>query len=80
MIAQCISVDLLVRDDQKNKCLILDCFRIVQWRAMTLPDRYIDHGSQTDQIEAAGLSSKHIAATASSLIGEMRDGLHLLNV
>ncbi|XP_062163136.1 probable 1-deoxy-D-xylulose-5-phosphate synthase 2, chloroplastic [Alnus glutinosa] len=52
----------------------------LKWRAMTLPDRYIDHGSQTDQIEAAGLTSKHIAATVSSLIGEKRDGLHLLNV
>jgi 1-deoxy-D-xylulose-5-phosphate synthase len=49
----------------------------LKWRAMVLPDRYIDHGSQTDQIEAAGLTSMHIAATVSSLIGEKRDGLHL---
>ena len=45
-----------------------------------LPDRYIDHGSQTDQIEVAGLTSKQIAATVSSLIGGKRDGFHLLNV
>ncbi|KAL5773103.1 hypothetical protein ACOSP7_012720 [Xanthoceras sorbifolium] len=39
----------------------------VKWRPMMLPDRYIEHGSQTDQIEEAGLSSKHIAATVFSL-------------
>ncbi|GFY80668.1 deoxyxylulose-5-phosphate synthase [Actinidia rufa] len=33
------------------------------WRAMILPDRYIDHGAQGDQIEEAGLTSKHIAGT-----------------
>lgn len=47
---------------------------------MTLPDRYIEHGSQTDQIQEAGLSSKHIAATVLSVIGEQRERLHLLNV
>ncbi|RYR76979.1 hypothetical protein Ahy_A01g001466 isoform D [Arachis hypogaea] len=36
-------------------------------RAMTLPDRYIEHGSQKDQIQEVGLSSNHIAATALSL-------------
>ncbi|KAK7252448.1 hypothetical protein RIF29_36388 [Crotalaria pallida] len=40
----------------------------LKWRAMMLPDRYIDHGSQQDQIEEAGLSSKHIAATILSLL------------
>ncbi|KAF3452830.1 hypothetical protein FNV43_RR03263 [Rhamnella rubrinervis] len=49
----------------------------VKWRALMLPDRYIDHGSQTDQVEAAGLTSKHIAATALSLIDKYRDNLHL---
>ncbi|XVF34271.1 hypothetical protein REPUB_Repub18cG0045100 [Reevesia pubescens] len=51
----------------------------LKWRPMMLPDRYIDHGSQNDQIEEAGLSSKHIAATALSLLGEFREGLHQLN-
>ena len=45
-----------------------------------LPDWYIDHGSQTNQTEAAGLTSKHIAATALSLIDEHRYKLHLLNL
>lgn len=52
----------------------------LKWRSMMLPDRYIDHGSQTDQIEAAGLTSKHIAATALSLIDENRYKLHLLDL
>ncbi|RYR50951.1 hypothetical protein Ahy_A06g025993 [Arachis hypogaea] len=39
----------------------------LKWRAMTLPDRYIEHGFQKDQIQAAGLSSNHIAATTLSL-------------
>ena len=38
-----------------------------------LPDRYIDHGAQTNQMEEAGLSSKHIAATVLSLIGHPTD-------
>nr|QCQ29437.1 1-deoxy-D-xylulose-5-phosphate synthase [Camellia fraterna] len=52
----------------------------LKWRAMILPDRYIDHGSQADQIEEAGLTSKHIAATVLSLIGEAKENLHLLNL
>ncbi|KAL0337809.1 UNVERIFIED_CONTAM: putative 1-deoxy-D-xylulose-5-phosphate synthase 2, chloroplastic [Sesamum calycinum] len=28
----------------------------LKWRAMVLPDRYIDHGAQNNQIEEAGLS------------------------
>jgi 1-deoxy-D-xylulose-5-phosphate synthase len=48
---------------------------------MILPDRYIDHGAQMDQIEAAGLDSKQIAATVVSLIGgERLDGIHILNI
>ncbi|MFQ6625395.1 hypothetical protein Gotur_005777, partial [Gossypium turneri] len=44
----------------------------LKWRPMVLPDRYIDHGSQSDQIEEGGLSSKHIAATVLSLLGQTR--------
>lgn len=40
-----------------------------------LPDRYIEHGAQANQIEEAGLSPKHIAATVLSLIGESKDRL-----
>ncbi|KAK7847145.1 putative 1-deoxy-d-xylulose-5-phosphate synthase [Quercus suber] len=53
----------------------------LKWRAMMLPDRYIDHGAQTNQMEEAGLSSKHIAATVLSLIGNQRiDSVHFLNM
>ncbi|XP_022756531.1 probable 1-deoxy-D-xylulose-5-phosphate synthase 2, chloroplastic [Durio zibethinus] len=52
----------------------------LKWRPMMLPDRYIDHGSQNDQIEEVGLSSNHIAATALSLLAESRGYLHRLNL
>ncbi|CAN1222866.1 Probable 1-deoxy-D-xylulose-5-phosphate synthase 2, chloroplastic [Linum grandiflorum] len=52
----------------------------LKWRPMLLPDRYIDHGSQSDQIEAAGLSSKQIAATVLSLIGGHKDSLHIMDM
>lgn len=47
----------------------------LKWRAMTLPDRYIDHGDHANQIEEAGLSPMHIAATVLSLIGESKERL-----
>ncbi|KAK1290171.1 hypothetical protein QJS10_CPB18g00252 [Acorus calamus] len=50
----------------------------LKWRAMMLPDRYIEHGSQKEQMEEAGLSARHIAATVLSLIGENKDALHHL--
>ncbi|KAL0013366.1 hypothetical protein SO802_000435 [Lithocarpus litseifolius] len=53
----------------------------LKWRAMLLPDRYIDHGAQTDQMEAAGLSTNHIVATVLSLKGSPRaDSVHFLNM
>ncbi|PRQ37538.1 putative 1-deoxy-D-xylulose-5-phosphate synthase [Rosa chinensis] len=51
----------------------------LKWRSMMLPDRYIEHGSQKHQTEAAGLSSRHIVTTVVSLLGERKDALHLLN-
>ncbi|KAA8546684.1 hypothetical protein F0562_003085 [Nyssa sinensis] len=42
-------------------------------RLMVLPDRYIDHGSPQDQIEQAGLSSRHICATVLSLLGKPKE-------
>ncbi|KAJ4823775.1 hypothetical protein Tsubulata_012091 [Turnera subulata] len=52
----------------------------VKWRPMMLPDRYIDHGSQADQIDEAGLSSQHIAATALSLITGSMGRRHFTNL
>ncbi|CAI8583509.1 unnamed protein product [Vicia faba] len=47
----------------------------LKWRAMMLPDRYIDHGSPNDQIEEAGLTSKHILATVLSLLEMPKEAL-----
>ncbi|KAM1818754.1 hypothetical protein ACFX11_000518 [Malus domestica] len=44
-------------------------------RAMVLPDRYIDHGAQQDQLEEAGLSSRHILATVLFLLGRPKEAL-----
>ncbi|MBA0592216.1 probable 1-deoxy-D-xylulose-5-phosphate synthase 2, chloroplastic [Gossypium raimondii] len=44
-------------------------------RAMVLPDRYIDHGSSQDQIEEAGLSSRHISATVLSMLGRPKQAM-----
>ncbi|KAG4383477.1 hypothetical protein GLYMA_13G093866v4 [Glycine max] len=52
----------------------------LKWLALTLPDRYINHGSQTDQIEMAGLSSNHIAVTALSLTNVHWDSRLLLSL
>ncbi|XP_030528337.1 probable 1-deoxy-D-xylulose-5-phosphate synthase 2, chloroplastic [Rhodamnia argentea] len=42
-------------------------------RAMVLPDRYIEHGAPQDQLEEAGLSSRHICATVLSLLGRQKE-------
>lgn len=47
----------------------------LQLRAMVLPDRYIDHGAPQDQLEEAGLSSRHISATVLSLLGRPKEAL-----
>ncbi|XP_019445373.1 PREDICTED: probable 1-deoxy-D-xylulose-5-phosphate synthase 2, chloroplastic [Lupinus angustifolius] len=45
----------------------------LKWRAMMLPDRYIEHGAPQDQAEEAGLSSKHIVATILSLLDRPKE-------
>ncbi|XP_023731820.1 probable 1-deoxy-D-xylulose-5-phosphate synthase 2, chloroplastic [Lactuca sativa] len=52
----------------------------LKWRAMMLPDRYIEHGAKNHQLEEVGLTPRHIAATALSLIGKSNQISHLLNV
>lgn len=47
----------------------------VKFRPMVLPDRYIEHGSQAEQYEEAGLSASHIEATAMRLVGRSADVL-----
>lgn len=53
--------------------LFLD--QLFQWRPIVLPDRYIEHASPNEQLDQAGLSGHHIAATALSLLGRTREAL-----
>ena len=41
----------------------------LKFRPLTLPDRFIDHGAPADQVDAAGLSARHIVATALTALG-----------
>eukprot|EP00178_Gracilaria_changii_P006872 TRINITY_DN2225_c0_g1_i1.p1 TRINITY_DN2225_c0_g1~~TRINITY_DN2225_c0_g1_i1.p1 ORF type:complete len:746 (-),score=139.99 TRINITY_DN2225_c0_g1_i1:8104-10341(-) len=49
----------------------------VKFRPMVLPDRFIDHGSQSEQYEEAGLTAKHIHATAMRLLGRSSEMMPL---
>lgn len=49
----------------------------LQLRSMFLPDRYIDHGAPQDQMEEAGLTPRHIAATVLSLLGRPLEAMQL---
>ena len=42
----------------------------LKFRPMTLPDRYIEHGTQAEQMDEAGLTAPHIARTAMTLAGK----------
>mmetsp|Transcript_101779 Transcript_101779/g.247438 ORF Transcript_101779/g.247438 Transcript_101779/m.247438 type:complete len:578 (-) Transcript_101779:110-1843(-) len=48
-------------------------------RPLTLPDRPIEHGSLSDQLQDAGLSSSHIASTALSVLGQKQQALEVLS-
>jgi 1-deoxy-D-xylulose-5-phosphate synthase len=47
-------------------------------RPMVLPDCWIDHGTYEWQLEQAGLTSGHVAATALTLMGRKQDSLAML--
>jgi 1-deoxy-D-xylulose-5-phosphate synthase len=47
----------------------------LKFRPMTLPDRYIEHGTQAEQLAEAGLTAKHIAATALTVLGKKRESV-----
>ncbi len=51
----------------------------LKFRPMTLPDRYIEHGTQAEQLEEAGINAAHIAATAQALVGAKRGGPAVLS-
>lgn len=46
---------------------------------MTLPDRFIEHGAQKEQLAEAGISAADIARTALSLSGKSREAVLLEN-
>ncbi|XP_019175720.1 PREDICTED: probable 1-deoxy-D-xylulose-5-phosphate synthase, chloroplastic [Ipomoea nil] len=50
----------------------------IKWRPITLPDNYIEQASPKEQLEVAGLSGNHIAATVLSLLGRNREALFLM--
>lgn len=50
----------------------------IKWRPMLLPDKYIEHASPNEQLNMAGLSGHHIAATTLSLLGRNREALLLM--
>ncbi|KAJ1410986.1 Transketolase-like, pyrimidine-binding domain [Sesbania bispinosa] len=47
----------------------------IKWRPIVLPDSYIEHASPNEQLDQAGLTGHHIAATALSLLGRTREAL-----
>jgi 1-deoxy-D-xylulose-5-phosphate synthase len=45
----------------------------VKIRPMVLPDRFLDHDAPAKQYEAAGLTARHIVATALNALGISTD-------
>ncbi|KAK6912646.1 Deoxyxylulose-5-phosphate synthase [Dillenia turbinata] len=45
----------------------------IKWRPITLPDNHIEHASPKEQLDDAGLTGHHIAATALSLLDKGRE-------
>ncbi|KAK9671810.1 hypothetical protein RND81_12G055900 [Saponaria officinalis] len=50
----------------------------LKWRPLVLPDRYIEHGSPAYQLQEAGLTTTHIAATAFDVLGQTREALEIM--
>ena len=42
----------------------------LKFRPMTMPDRFIDHGTQPQQLADAGLDAAHIARTVLTVMGK----------
>ena len=45
----------------------------LKFRPMTIPDEFIDHGTPAWQLEVAGLSGEHVAASALATLGRHRE-------
>nr|AFU75320.1 1-deoxy-D-xylulose-5-phosphate synthase 3 [Aquilaria sinensis] len=50
----------------------------LKWRPIVLPDKYIEQALPGEQLEDAGLTGHHIAATALTLLGRNREALQLM--
>ncbi|CAA6672691.1 unnamed protein product [Spirodela intermedia] len=50
----------------------------IKWRPIVLPDSYIEGASPKEQLEMAGLTGHHIAATILNILGRARDALLLM--
>ncbi|XP_061346248.1 probable 1-deoxy-D-xylulose-5-phosphate synthase, chloroplastic [Gastrolobium bilobum] len=50
----------------------------IKWRPIVLPDCYIEHAIPNEQLDQAGLTGHHIAATALSLLGRTREALQFM--
>ncbi|XP_002514364.2 probable 1-deoxy-D-xylulose-5-phosphate synthase, chloroplastic isoform X1 [Ricinus communis] len=50
----------------------------VKWRPIVLPDTYIEHALPKEQLNLAGLTGHHIAATVLRLLGRTREALLLM--
>ncbi|XP_021607981.1 probable 1-deoxy-D-xylulose-5-phosphate synthase, chloroplastic isoform X2 [Manihot esculenta] len=51
----------------------------VKWRPIVLPDSYIEHALPKEQLNLAGLTGHHIAATVLKLLGRTREALLLMS-
>ncbi|RRT67322.1 hypothetical protein B296_00010721 [Ensete ventricosum] len=62
-----------------DQALILCMFSLnYQWRPILLPDNYIEQATPREQLEIAGLTGHHIAATTLSLLGRHREAFLLM--
>lgn len=52
--------------------------KLLQWRPIVLPDRYIEHGCQEYQLAQAGLTPSHISATVFNMLGQTRKALEAM--
>lgn len=50
----------------------------IKWRPIVLPNNYVEHATHQEQVDMAGLSSNHIAATTLKLLGRDREALLLI--
>ena len=73
-----MSVKKLATVTSVNSHVLIALSDTFQWRPIVLPDCYIGGASRKQQLEVAGLTGRHIAATALTILGRTRDALLLM--